>query len=125
MIKLIYIGLPIYENGEYSGSTEYEKAIHFLEIGCSCGCSKKIPRERFAKLHEAFQALSKSEQDIFLIAQLKVINGGEITASQHKHLKRKTHTQGNSISRPCMAGHGGPTYRENRLIERTDLSRTT
>jgi len=51
------------KNSEYSGSTEYEKAIRFLETGCNCGCSKKIPRERFAELREAFQALSRFEQD--------------------------------------------------------------
>ena len=49
--------------------------MRFLEMGCACGCSKK---ESFA---EAFGALSRSEQDIFLIAQLKAMNGGEITAS--------------------------------------------
>jgi len=75
------------ENYNYNGSTEYEKAIRFLEIGCNCGCSKMIPRERFAELREAFQALYKSEQDIFLMAQLKAMNGGEITAS--RRLKRK------------------------------------
>ena len=71
------------ENYNYSdsGSTEYEKAMRFLELGCNCGCSKMIPRERFAELREAFQALSRSEQDIFLMAQLKAMNGGEITAS--------------------------------------------
>ena len=47
------------ENYNYNGSTEYEKAIRFLEIGCHCGCSKKIPREIFAELREAFQALNK------------------------------------------------------------------
>jgi len=41
-----------------------------------------IPREKFAELREAFQALSTSEQDIFLMAQLKAMNGGEITASR-------------------------------------------
>jgi DNA-directed RNA polymerase specialized sigma24 family protein len=71
----------------YNGSTEYKKAMCFLEIGCNCGCSKMILRERFAELREAFQALSRSEQDIFLMAQLKAMNGGEITASQH--LKKK------------------------------------
>jgi len=69
------------KNSNYNGSTEYEKAIHFLEIGCNCGCSKMVPREKFAELREAFQAFSRSEQDIFLMAQLKVMNGGEITAS--------------------------------------------
>ena len=76
------------KNSNYNGSTEYEKAIHFLEIGCNCGCSKIILRENFAELREAFQALSRSEQDIFLMAQLKAMNGGEITAS--RRLKKKT-----------------------------------
>ena len=66
----------------YNGSTEYEKAMRFLEIGCNCGCSKMIPREKFAELREAFQALFRSEQDIFLMAQLKAMNGGEITVSR-------------------------------------------
>jgi len=61
------------ESYNYNGSIEYEKAILFLEIGCNCGCSKEIARERFAELREAFQALSRSEQDTFLMAQLKTI----------------------------------------------------
>ena len=76
------------KNNEYSDSSEYEKAILFLEIGCKCGCSKMISREKFAELREAFQALSRSEQDIFLMAQLKAMNGGEIIAS--RRLKKKT-----------------------------------
>ena len=47
-------------NSEYNGSTEYEKAMRFLDIGCNCGRSKMIPRENFAELREAFQALSRS-----------------------------------------------------------------
>ena len=78
------------KNSQYSSSTEYEKAMCFLEIGCNCGCSQKILREKFAELREAFQALSRSEQDIFLMAQLKAMNGGEITAS--RRLKKKTRT---------------------------------
>ena len=78
------------ENDNYNGSTEYEKAIRFLAIDCNCGCSKIIPRERFAELREAFQALSRPEQDIFLMAQLNAMNGGEITAS--RRLKNKTRT---------------------------------
>ena len=78
------------KNNEYNGSTEYEKAMRFLDIGCNCGCSQKIPREKFAELGEAFQALSRSEQDVFLMAQLKAMNGGEITAS--RRLKKKTRT---------------------------------
>ena len=41
------------KNSEYNGSTEFEKAIRFLETGCRCGCSKTISRERFAELREA------------------------------------------------------------------------
>ena len=78
------------ENYNYNGSTEFEKAIRFLEIGCNCGCSTMIPREKFAELREAFQALSRSEQDIFLMAQLKAINGGSISTS--RRLKKKTRT---------------------------------
>ena len=78
------------KNSNYNGSTEYENTIRFLEIGCNCGCSKMIPKEKFAELREAFQALSRSEQDIFLMAQLKAMNGGEITAS--RRLKNKTRT---------------------------------
>src|SRR5438128_11609115 len=75
------------KNNNYNGSIEYEKAMRFLELGCNCGCSKKIPREKFAELREAFQALSRSEQDIFLMAQLKAMDGGKISTS--RCLKRK------------------------------------
>ena len=64
--------------------------MRFLEVGCKCGCSKLIPKEKFAELREAFQALSRSEQDIFLMAQLKAMKGGEITTS--RRLKKKTRT---------------------------------
>jgi hypothetical protein len=67
--------------------TEYEKAIEFLKIGCGCGCSSKVPKEAFAEMREAFQALSKSEQDIFLMAQLKAMDGGAIDIS--RRLKKK------------------------------------
>ena len=68
---------------KHNDFTEYEKAINFLQNGCNCGCSNKIPKEKFAEMREAFQALSKSEQDMFLIAQLKVIDGGIISNSRH------------------------------------------
>jgi len=68
-------------------TTEYEKAIEFLKVGCNCGCSSKVPKEAFAKMREAFQALSKPEQDIFLMAQLKAMDGGSISAS--RRLKKK------------------------------------
>ncbi|KAG9300144.1 hypothetical protein G9A89_010554 [Geosiphon pyriformis] len=61
------------------------------EIGYNCGCSKVIPREKFAELREAFQALSRSEQDIFLMTQLRAMNGGEITANRNTPLCQKTY----------------------------------
>ena len=63
------------------------KKLHFLEQGCGCSCYGKVPREAFAKLREAFQALSKTEQDIFLMAQLKSMDGGVTKTSQR--LKKK------------------------------------
>ena len=44
-------------NNEYNASTEYKKAIRFLEIGCNCGCSKMIPREKFAELRGVSSSL--------------------------------------------------------------------
>ena len=64
--------------------------MHFLEIGCNCGCSKRFREKSSAELREAFQALSISKQDIFLIAQLKAMNGGEVTAG--RRLKKKVRT---------------------------------
>src|SRR6185295_14719466 len=75
-------------NNKYNGSNEYQKAIDFLEKGCGCGCSSRIPKEQFAELRESFQALSKVEQDIFLMAQLKAMDGGSISTS--RCLKKKT-----------------------------------
>src|SRR2546421_11227420 len=75
-------------NNKYNGSNEYEKAINFLEKGCNCGCSSRIPKEQFAELRESFQALSKTEQDIFLMAQLKAMDGG--LRSTSRRLKKKT-----------------------------------
>ena len=40
---------------------------------------KRFREKKFAELREAFQAPSRSEQDIFLMAQLEAMNGGEIT----------------------------------------------
>ena len=67
---------------KHNDFTEYEKAINFLQNGCNCGCSNKLPKEKFAEMREAFQALSKSEQDIFLMAQLKAMDGGIISNSR-------------------------------------------
>ena len=60
---------------------EYEKALHFLEVGCACACSIMMPKEKFAELREDFQALTKPEQDIFLMAQLRSMDGGAINTS--------------------------------------------
>src|SRR3954453_16221118 len=75
-------------NNNHNGSNEYEKAINFLEKGCKCGCSSMVPKEEFAELRESFQALSKSEQDIFLMAQLKAMDGGLTSSS--RRLRKKT-----------------------------------
>jgi len=74
-------------NNKYNGSNEYQKAIDFLEKGCKCGCSSRILKKEFAELRESFQALSKTEQDIFLMAQLKAMDGGLISTS--RRLKKK------------------------------------
>ena len=75
-------------NNKYNGSAEYQEAIDFLEKECNCGCSSRIPRGQFAELRESFQALSKVEQDIFLMAQLKAMDGGLTSTS--RRLKKKT-----------------------------------
>src|SRR5947199_820069 len=75
-------------NNNHNGSNEYEKAINFLEKGCNCGCSSVVPKEEFAELRESFQALSKPEQDIFLMAQLKAMDGGLTSTS--RRLKKRT-----------------------------------
>ena len=71
----------INKDNKYNGYNEYQKAIDFLEKGCGCRCSSRIPKEQF-ELRESFQALSKSEQDIFLMAQLKAMDGGLISTSR-------------------------------------------
>ena len=66
---------------------EYKKALHFLEAGCGCGCSTRLPKEEFAELREDSQALTKSEQDIFLMAQPRSMDGGVTNTS--RRLKKK------------------------------------
>ena len=107
--------------------TEYE--INFLKNGCNCSCSNKIPKEKFAEMWETFQALLKSEQVIFLMAQLKVMNGRIISNS--KCLKRKirsnkrTFYHWNHNTSLNMLGIG-QTYFENirnHLINNVFISR--
>ena len=38
------------KSNNYNGSNEYQKAIDFLEKGCDCSCSLRIPKEEFAEL---------------------------------------------------------------------------
>ncbi|CAG8776432.1 11232_t:CDS:1, partial [Ambispora leptoticha] len=58
---------------------EYNQALQFLEKGCKCGCSAKLPKEKFAKLRSDFQSLSKPEQDAYVMANLISMDEGEIT----------------------------------------------
>ena len=76
------------KENKYNNLTEYEKAINFIKTGCNCGCSNKIPKEEFSELRENFQALTKPEQDIFLMAQLRSMDGEAINTSQR--LKKKS-----------------------------------
>src|SRR5215217_2779615 len=77
----------INKGNKYNGSNEYQKAIDFLEKGCNCSCSSRIPKEQFAELRVSFQALSKTEQDIFIMAQIKAMDGGLTSTS--RRLKKK------------------------------------
>ena len=47
-----------------------------------------LPKEEFSELRENFQALTKPEQDIFLMAQLRSMDGEAINTSQR--LKKKS-----------------------------------
>jgi hypothetical protein len=87
MVKFIY-KIIYMKNSKHGGSTQYEQAMNFLERSCHCGCSAKLPKESFAELREAFQSLSKPEQDAFLMAQIKVMDGG--SSSTSRRLKKKT-----------------------------------
>jgi hypothetical protein len=80
----------INKSNKYDGSNEYEKAIDFLEKGYDCGCSSRIPKEGFAELRESFQALSKSEQDMFLMAQIKAMDGGTVNTSRRFKKKNRS-----------------------------------
>ena len=77
----------MYMKHSKNGGSEYEQAMYFLEKGCNCGCSAQVPKESFAELREAFQALSKPEQDSFLMAQIKAMDGGSVSTS--RRLKKK------------------------------------
>ena len=76
-------------------TNEYEKALLFLEIGCGCSCSTRLPKEQFAELREDFQALTKPEQDIFLMAQLRSMDRGVTSTS--RRLKNKARVNKRTI----------------------------
>jgi hypothetical protein len=48
---------------------------------------KRDPREKFVELREAFQEQSKPEQDAFLMAQIKAMDGGSISTSRRLEKK--------------------------------------
>jgi len=70
--------------------SEYEKALQFLEKGCECGCSAKLPKEKFAKRRADFQSLSKPEQDATLMGQLLIMEEGETTTSSRFPKRERT-----------------------------------
>jgi hypothetical protein len=78
------------KSSKYKNLTEYQKALQFLKKGCECGCSNKLPKEKFAQLREQFQNLSKEEQDTFLMAQLINTEEGETTTSSRFPKKERT-----------------------------------
>lgn len=75
---------------KYNNFTEYQKALNFLKKGCKCGCSEKLPKEKFAQLREQFQNLSREEQDAFLMAQLINTKEGEMTTSSRFPKRERT-----------------------------------
>ena len=77
------------KENKYNNLTEYEKAINFIKTGCNCGCSNKIPKEEFSELRENFQALTKPKQDIFLMAQLRSMDGEAINTRQRLKMKSR------------------------------------
>jgi hypothetical protein len=60
---------------------EYKKALEFLKKGCKCGCSSKVPQDKFAQLRVQFQNLSLLEKDALVMGQLLNSSGGDTTTS--------------------------------------------
>ena len=69
---------------------EYKKAIKFLEKGCKCECSKKVPKEKFAKRRADFQNLPKLGQDTYVMADLNSMDEGDTTTSSRFPKKERT-----------------------------------
>ena len=77
---------------EYDNNfTEYQKALNFLQTGCNCGCSTKLPSQEFAQLRSDFQNLSKPAQDAFVMGQLFIMKDRE-TITTSPRLKKKKRT---------------------------------
>ena len=69
---------------------EYQKGLDYLKKGCKCQCYKNIPIIEFAELRESFQDLTKNKRDIYLIAQISLMNGENTCKStRFKNKKRK------------------------------------
>ena len=66
----------------YTIINEYERLCKFIS-----GVRLWLPKKEFAELREDFQVITKPEQDIFLMAQLRSMDGGAINTSQR--LKKK------------------------------------
>ena len=69
---------------------EYKKAIQFLEKGCECGCSSKLPKKKFAKRRVGFQSLSKKEKDAYVMANLNSMEEGKTTTSSRFPKRERT-----------------------------------
>jgi len=76
-----------------NNSDEYNQALTFLKVGCKCGCSNKVPCEKFAKVRSDFQTLSKREQDAVIMGQLLLMDEGEITTSSRFPKKERTNNR--------------------------------
>jgi hypothetical protein len=85
---------------------EHEKAFRFIEAACSCGCSAKLPKEQFARLCEDIEALTKPEQDICRMGQLRSMDGGVINTSRRQkgkaRIKKRTIYCGNHNTTLCQ-----------------------
>src|SRR4051794_34862310 len=69
---------------------EHKKALQFLKRGCKCGCSAKLPKEKFAKRRAEFQNLPKLGQDTYVMADLNSMEEGETTTSSRFPKRERT-----------------------------------
>src|SRR4051794_36574280 len=70
--------------------SEYKKALEFLKKGCKCGCSSKVPQDKFAQLRTQFQSLSSLEKDALVMGQLlNTTEGKTRTTTSSRFPKRE------------------------------------